>query len=169
MLNKILLHKRRKYIHIEIKVDESSWDNSLDFLFQAITEMARDKNLFVSFDGEIDCVSKDNVFCQQNDEKNLFRSKLWINSEWLTHARKFCDDVERFDIYLFDKEYKWSSFLHESRSNDSYIGGEPNLYMVASFGQCQFPSILIKKDILVIKQISDYYFKQGFKIVDTWL
>ena len=52
------------------------------------------------------------------------------------------------EIWYSDGKYKWSSFLHESRSNDSYIGGEPNLYMVASFGQCQFPFILIKKKIL---------------------
>lgn len=148
---------------------EFSYEHSLDLLFQAVRDMAQDKNLFISLDGKIDSLCKDNVLCQQNDKKNLLKSKLWIKKEWLTYARKFCDDLERFDIYLFDKEYQWGTFLNEDRSNDSYIDREPDLYMIASFGRCQYPSLFFKKDTLMINQISEYYSKQGFKIVITLL
>lgn len=148
---------------------ESSYEFSLDFLFQSINEIAQDKNCFIISDGIKDFMCKDKILCRQIDKKNIFKSKLWVKNEWLTCTRELCDDLERFDIFIFDKKYQWSPFLNENRSNDSYIDREENLCLIASFGRCQLPSLFIRNDSLMIKQISEYYSKQKFKIVKTLL
>ena len=133
-------------------------------LIDFIKDVAQDKNIFVCIDGIIDCQNQEDIICQQKHAKRTYTQRLWVKEDWLINTLVFFEDNEYVGIYVFDKKYPWERFLQDDRSDMAYISKEQQLYLIASFGQYQCPTLYIKKDFLANERVIDYFTKQGYNV-----
>ena len=141
----------------------------MTYLIQTLYNAVQEKKVFIAYNGHIELEENHLLIARQNDEKNPFKQKLWVRNDWLKLTQNVFDEEEYFNIYLFDDKYQWNSFLCENRSNDSYILKEPQLYLLASFGQCQSPSLYIRNDNPLREQVIKNFISQGYDYVSTLL
>ena len=161
--NCLLLYQNRYYTRIEIHCDVQQYDDTISFIMKIISYAAKGKNIFVEYYGHNpELEDPDNVIEQKNDTKDVFKKTLWMRETWLSGTNKSFVEERYTMLYIFDSAFSWVTFLGCVSSGFHNKIRIPQLQLLASFGECQFPCLFIKQGNSAEIEILNYFKRKGF-------
>ncbi len=87
-----------------------------------------------------------------------------MNETWLTTTNMSFVEEYYTMIYIFDRSFSWIDFLDMQNHRFCNKLIIPQLQVLASFGDCQFPELYIKKGNVLAYRIADCFQENGFEI-----
>lgn len=161
--NCLLLYQNRYYTRVEIRCDVPQYDDTISFIMEILSYAAKGKNIFVEYYGHNpELEVPDNVIEQKNETKDAFKKTLWMREAWLSITNKSFVEEPYSILYIFDSDYSWETFLGCARSGLHNMIRTPQLQLLASFGECQFPCLYIKHGNSAEMEIPNYFKRKGF-------
>ena len=161
--NCLLLHKDKYCTRIEVRCDSAQYADTIDCIMEILSRAAKERKVFVEYYGHnLDLECPNNVIDQKSDTKSPHRKILWVREVWLSVTDKSFVEENYTILYFFDSVYSWKDFLGCAGNSLHNMMKSPQLQLVASFGECQFPCLYLKHGNLAEAEILHCFKDKSF-------